>query len=126
MTALELPAFHLPRVALAPLVAFLTWTAFPGSETTAPARVEVGRVAAADVIAPMRFLVLKDEAERAREAEALAVTVKPIVRYRPAERAAGSRAVVQFFAALDSARASGAAPEEAARAWGVTLTAAEA
>ncbi len=118
--------FHLQRALLAPLAAVLVWAAFPRPEQTAPEQMEAGRVAEQDVIAPMRFVVRKPEAERAREAEALARTVKPIIRYRPAESTEAGRAVAQFFAALDSATAAGASLEEAARVHGVTLTAAEA
>ncbi len=67
---------HGARIALAPLVAGVTLVAFPRSVSVAPAHFAVGGVADADVIAPGRFLVLKPEADRARESEHQAATSK--------------------------------------------------
>jgi len=116
---------HLGRIALAPLVAALVWAAFP-STAALPPLLEVGRVADADVIAPIRVVVLKDEVARAREAENLAATVKPIVTLHPEAGQQAVRAADRFFAALDSALAAGARPADAARAAGVPLEASEA
>ncbi len=116
---------HLGRIALAPLVAALAWAAFP-STAALPPLLEVGRVADADVIAPIRVVVLKDEVARAREAENLAATVKPIVTFHPEAGQQAVRAADRFFAALDSALAAGARPADAARAAGVPLEASEA
>ena len=76
---------HLARVVLAPLVAALTWAAFPGPGAGGPV-LAVGSVSDADVIAPVRFLVVKNEADRAREAEALAATVKPLIAVQLEDR----------------------------------------
>lgn len=47
--------FHLQRFGLVPLVAVLTWGAFPSAAAGGPERVEVGSIAPSDVIAPFRF-----------------------------------------------------------------------
>ncbi|OGT95173.1 MAG: hypothetical protein A2083_06070 [Gemmatimonadetes bacterium GWC2_71_9] len=114
---------HAARIALAPLVAGVVLVAFPRSPAVAPAHLAVGSVAGADVIAPVRFLVLKSETDRAREAEAQAATVKPIVTPRPEAAAGAVQAAARFFAALDSAAAAGAQVGEAARRSGLDLTA---
>ncbi len=116
---------HLVRLALAPLVAALAYAAFPRG-AAAPGHLDVGSVAPADVIAPIRFAVLKDDISRAREAENLAATVKPIVTRRPEHAPAAVRAADRFFAVLDSALASGARAAAAAQAAGVPLEPGEA
>jgi putative nucleotidyltransferase with HDIG domain len=113
---------HLLRIMLAPLVALATWLAFPRAHARLPLRLEPGSVAAADVISPVRFLVLKPEAERAREAEALAATVRAVVSERPAAAAAAAASASRFFASLDSVAASGGSVEEVARRVGLSLT----
>jgi hypothetical protein len=103
------------------LVGALAYLAFPGSAWSPPSRLVVGSVARSDVIAPFRFLVLKDEAERALEAERLASTVRAIVTARPEDGPVAARAAAAFFAALDSAAAAGGAPEAVSRATGLSL-----
>lgn len=115
---------HVARVALAVLVGAIAFVAFPRSAYRLP-DLTVGSVAEADVIAPVRFLVLKDEAARAREAEALAATVKPIIVVRREAAGTAVRAAAAFFARLDSAAASGGALEPVAEAAGVAIPAAE-
>jgi hypothetical protein len=111
---------HAPRLALAPLVAALAFVAFPGGAARQDA-LAVGSVAPRDILAPVGFLVLKPEAERAREAEALAATVKPLVLRLPDSARIALRAADGFFARLDSALAAGDALPTAAAAAGVPL-----
>ena len=112
---------HLARIALAPVVAVLTWMAFPGPFGSAPRSLAVGSVSESDVIAPFRFLVVKDEADRAREAEALAASVKPIVAAHPESAQVATRRADTFFARLDSLIASGRDLADAAGAAGIRL-----
>jgi hypothetical protein len=116
---------HLARVVLAPLVAALTWAAFPGPGAGGPV-LAVGSVSDADVIAPVRFLVVKNEADRAREAEALAATVKPLIAVHPESSQVALRRADAFFARLDSLLATGSDVAGAAAASGITLSRAEA
>lgn len=116
---------HGTRIALAMAVAALAWLAFPLGTALAPAPVRPGSVAEADVIAPVRVVVLKDEAERAREAENLASTVKPILRYSPEGAQAGILEADRYFAALDSGVGTGAELTEVSRAAGIALDSAE-
>ncbi len=124
MSARAGPRDHLARVALAALVGAIAFVAFPRSAYQLP-DLAVGSVAGADVIAPVRFLVLRDEAARAREAEELAATVKPIIVVRRDAANAAVRAAAAFFARLDSAQASGGALEPVAAAAGVAIPAPE-
>lgn len=117
--------FHGARALLAPAVAVVAWLAFPGAPGDLPPRVEVGAVAAQDVIAPRGFVVAKTDAERGREAEDLAATVKAVVRENPAGADSAVADAAHFFAALDSAAALGAPLDAAAKARGVTLDPAE-
>lgn len=126
MTAWATVRAHAARAALAPLVALAAYAAFPRAASILPERLAIGSVAPVDVIAPARFLVLKEETERAREAEALAATIRPIVSARPEEAAAATQAAAHFFAALDSAAAAGAPLLDVARAAGLGLEAPEA
>lgn len=116
---------HVARAALAPAVALVAFLAFPSGRGDLPPRLAVGSVAASDIIAPRGFVVAKTEAERAREAEDLASTVKAIVRLNPdaADSAVGFAS--HFFAALDSAAATGAPLDDAVRGAGVRLDSAQ-
>ena len=112
---------HGARVALALLVAVVAYAAFPRSATVLPVPLAVGSVASVDVIAPVGFLVLKPGEVRAREAEALATTVKPLITARPEASDSALAAAGHFFAALDSAMAAGASLAEAVAAAGAAL-----
>jgi hypothetical protein len=112
---------HAARIALAPLVAGVALVAFPRSVAVAPAHLAVGSVAEADVIAPVRFLVLKPEADRAREAEQQAATVKSIVTPRPEAAAGAGQAAARWFAGLDSVAGAGASVTDAAQRGGLDL-----
>lgn len=120
------PRGHLARLALVPLVAALALATFPGPAGRAPSALTVGSVAPSDVIAPIGFLVLKPEAARAREAEALAASVKALVVAHPESAQAATRGADRFFARLDSLVGSGVPISDAAAQSGVRLDAADA
>jgi putative nucleotidyltransferase with HDIG domain len=113
--------YHGARFLLAPLVALVAYLAFPASRTSLPLPLAVGSVASMDVIAPVGFLVPKPESQRAREAEELAATVKPLVTAHPEAADSAVAAAAHFFAVLDSAAASGGSLEGAAAAAGFPL-----
>jgi putative nucleotidyltransferase with HDIG domain len=112
---------HATRSLLAVAVAVVAWLAFPQALGDLPPHLDVGAVSAADIIAPRGFVVTKTEAERAKEAEALAATVKAVVRESPAAADSALGAAAHLFAALDSAAAVGAPLAAVARASGVSL-----
>lgn len=61
---------HALRIALAPLVAGVTYLAFPRAAPVGPEQLAVGSIARSDVIAPVRLVLPKKEGKRARQAEA--------------------------------------------------------
>lgn len=109
---------HGARLALALLVAVVAYAAFPRSASVLPKPLPVGSVSSVDVIAPVGFLVVKPGAQRAREAEALAATVKPLITAHPEATDSAVAAAGHFFAALDSALAAGATLQAAVTAAG--------
>ena len=117
---------HAARFLLAPLVAFVAYLAFPRAGSLLPPAFSVGSVAATDVIAPVGFLVPKPEPQRAREAEDLAATVRPLVTAHPEAAESAAAAAGHFFAVLDSAAGAGASVVDAARAHGFTTASADA
>jgi putative nucleotidyltransferase with HDIG domain len=119
------PLQHVARAAFAPAVAVVAWLAFPQVLGNLPPRFDVGAVAPEDIIAARGFVVSKTEAERARQAEDLATTVKAVVRMNAAAADSAAGAASHFFAAFDSAAALGAPLGAAARAAGVALDTAE-
>jgi hypothetical protein len=112
---------HGGKFALALLVAVVAYAAFPRSASLLPEPLAVGSVSSVDVIAPVGFLVPKSGEHRAREAEALAATVKPLITARPEAADSAVAAAGHFFAALDSALAAGATLEAAVRIVGPAL-----
>lgn len=116
---------HAARAALAPAVALVAFLAFPRASGNLPPRLAVGSVTAEDIIAPRGFVVAKTEAERSREAEDLASTVKAIVRPNPGAADSAVAFASHFFAALDSAAALGSPLAAAARSAGVALDSGE-
>ena len=121
MTPFAAPRRHASRLLLALAVAVVAWLAFPRAASVVSAPRTVGSVAGVDVIAPFGFLVPKSPVQRAREAEALAATVKPLVTSHPELADSAVAAAAHFFAALDSAVAAGGTLRGAARAAGVAL-----
>ena len=112
---------HGARSLLAVLVAVVAYVAFPRSASVLPEPLAVGSVSSFDVIAPIGFLVPKSGEHRAREAEALASTVKPLITAHPEAADSAVAAAGHFFAAMDSAIAAGRALPEAAREAGVVV-----
>jgi putative nucleotidyltransferase with HDIG domain len=112
---------HLARASLAVAVALVGWLAFPEGAGDVPRHLEVGAVANADIITPRGFVVTKTAAERASEAEALAATVKAVVRVDSVAADSALAAAAHAFASLDSAAARGSALSQVARDAGVTL-----
>ena len=121
MTPFAAPRRHASRLLLALAVGVVAWLAFPRAASVVAAPRTVGSVAGVDVIAPFGFLVPKSPVQRAREAEALAATVKPLVTSHPERADSAVAAAAHFFAALDSAVAAGGTLRGAARAAGVAL-----
>lgn len=121
MTPATAIRYHGSRLLLALAVAVAAYVAFPRAASVLPTALTPGSVAALDVIAPFGFLVPKTPAQRAREAEALAVTVKPLVTARPDAADSAVAAAGHFFASLDSAVAAAGRVREAVRASGMDL-----
>ena len=112
---------HGARLLLALPVAVAAYLAFPRSASVLPEPLAVGSVSAVDVIPPIGFLVLKSGAQRAKEAEALAATVKPLITGHPDAADSAVAAAGHFFAALDSAVAAGRSVRAAAEEAGLDL-----
>ena len=112
---------HGARLLLAVLVAVAAYAAFPRAASVLPEPLAVGSVSSTDVIPPIGFLVPKTGAQRAREAEALAATVKPLITERPEAADSAAAEAGHFFATLDSAIAAGRSVRAAAEDAGVTL-----
>jgi len=112
---------HGVRLLLALLLAGVAFLSFPRAASVLPASLTVGAVASADVITPVGFLVPKSEAQRVREAEDLAATVKPLLTAHPEAADSAVAAAGHFFAALDSAVAAGSSLPAAAEAAGVEI-----
>ena len=121
MSAARAVVPHLVRVLLAIAVAAVGWLVFPGATGELPRRLDVGAVAPGDVIAARGFVVTKTAAERGQEAEALAATVRAVVRVDPGAADSALAASAHAFAALDSAAAVGAPLAVVGRAAGVAL-----
>ncbi len=116
---------HGARALLAVVVAAVAFLAFPRSAAVLPGSLTVGSVATGDVISPVGFLVPKSAAQRAREAEDLAATVKPLVTGQPLAADTAVARAGHFFATVDSALAAGGTVAAAARLDGVGLDARE-
>lgn len=112
---------HAARILLAPLVAVVIYLVFPRAGALLPQPLAVGSVAGSEIVAPVGFLVPKPEPQRAREAEDLAATVRPLVTAHPEAADSALATAGRFFAVLDSAAATGGSLEEAAQGNGFTL-----
>lgn len=112
---------HAARFLLAPLVALVAYLVFPRAGSLPPQPLAVGSVAGTEIVAPIGFLVPKPEPRRAREAEDLAATVRPLVTAHPEAADSAVAAAGRFFAVLDSAAAAGGSLEDAARKDGFAL-----
>ena len=117
--------FHAARWAPVLALAALTYVLYPVSRTFDAPVVESGQVAPAEVLAPFEFLVRKSPQEAARDAEALAATVRPIYVYQSSIVDSVRRRTDGLFAQLDAANSSTALIEAGAR-FGARLTPEEA
>jgi len=118
-------SFHAARWVPVLVLAMLTYTLYPVARVVDAPIVEAGQVAPSEVLAPFEFAVRKSPQEVARDAEALANTVRPIYEYASAVPDSVRRRIDALFAGLDTA-GSAAAISDAAAAAGVRLTPEEA
>jgi putative nucleotidyltransferase with HDIG domain len=96
--------YHATRLALALILALVTYLLFPASPAVEFPLLEVGSVAPDNVIAPFAYTVSKPEADLRKERDDLARTVEPIFTY--SEPALDStRQAVRRFGDLVSAAA---------------------
>ncbi|GIW50864.1 MAG: hypothetical protein KatS3mg081_0219 [Gemmatimonadales bacterium] len=128
LPASELPRriwFHGARWGMLVALALLTYLLYPVAGGFDVPLIEPGNVSPVDVVAPFEFKVKKSAAEIAREAGALAATVRPIYEYRAANL---DSVLVQIDSVFAAFAASGSAGElgAAARRYGVRLSPEEA
>lgn len=112
--------YHAGRWGLMGALAVFTYVLYPvagGFETPV---LESGQVSPVDVVAPFAFRVLKSPAELAREAGALAATVRPVYEYQEGALDSVLSQVEALFAALASAE-SDSARIAVARRFGIRL-----
>jgi len=112
--------FHGARWGLLAALALVTYALYPVARSFDTPVLEVGDVSPVEVLAPFTFPVPKSPPELAREAGALAATVRPIYRYQGAAVDTVVTQAERLFAQLDAAR-SDSARTEAARRFGVRL-----
>lgn len=113
-------AFHGARWGLLVGLALITYALYPVARSFDTPALEVGQVSPVEVLAPFTFPVPKSPQELAREAGALAATVRPIYTYQGAEVDSVVAQVEALFAELDAARSDSARMEDA-RHFGVRL-----
>jgi putative nucleotidyltransferase with HDIG domain len=117
--------FHGVRWGMLLTLALLTYSLYPVPGGFDVPLIEPGKVSPVDVVAPFEFKVKKSAAEIAREAGALAATVRPIYEYRTESLdsvLAGIDSVFGAFAAAGSA----AELASAARRYGIRFSPEEA
>lgn len=96
-------AYHAARWAPVLVLGALTYALYPVARTFDAPMVEVGQVAPVEVLAPFGYVVKKSPPELARDADALAATVRPIYEYQPTVVDSVRRRVDRLFAGLDAA-----------------------
>ncbi len=111
--------FHGARWGLLAALAVLTYALYPVARFDTPV-LESGDVSPVEVVAPFAFRVPKSPAEIAREAGALAATVRPIYQYQSGVVDSVVEQIDALFVALDTA-ANDTARAEVARQFGVRL-----
>jgi putative nucleotidyltransferase with HDIG domain len=94
---------HVIRWAPVLALAALTFVLYPVAREIDAPMMEPGQVASVDVLAPFEYGVRKSPQELARDAEALAATVRPLYDYVPAAADSVRARVEALFARLDSA-----------------------
>ena len=97
--------FHGGRVALALVLAIITYLLFPSSPAVDFPIYEVGSVASDNVIAPFAFRVLKTDDELETERNMLERSAEPIYAYLPKAADTARAQLRQFAGALDAAAA---------------------
>jgi len=120
-------AFHGARVAVAVVLAVLTYVLFPASPAVDLPVYEVGSVASNNVIAPFAFRVLKTPAELKTERDAVVRAVEPVFDFVPAALDSARQALAAFNSAIiEAATADPTSPvsgvQRAAASWGMQLT----
>ena len=119
--------FHAPRVAIALVLALLTYALFPASPAVDFPLLEVGSVAPENVIAPFAYDVRKSQAELTRERDDMSRSVVPVFVYSPVAADSARQALRAFFAATAAAAGTRATTPagDAERAAAVVAAAAE-
>jgi len=123
--------FHGGRVALALVLAIITYLLFPSSPAVDFPIYEVGSVASDNVIAPFAFRVLKTAPELKAEQAAVVRNIEPVYTYVPAALDTARQALAAFSSAIaDAATSTNPSPvlavQRAAATWGMQLTAPQA
>ncbi len=113
-------SFHGARWGWLAALALLTYALYPVARSFDTPVLEAGEVSTVEVLAPFAFQVPKSPAEIAREAGALAATVRPIYQYQRAAVDSVVTQVEELFAALDGT-ATDSGRVEIARRFGVRL-----
>jgi putative nucleotidyltransferase with HDIG domain len=113
-------SFHGARWGLLAALALVTYALYPVARSFDTPVMEVGEVSPVEVVAPFTFPVPKSPAEIAREAGALAATVRPIYSYQGAAVDSVLAQVEALFTELDAA-AGDSARMDAARRYGIRL-----
>lgn len=86
------------------VVALLTYVFYPAPGGFDAPLLAEGEVAPEDVVAPFTFVIRKSPSDIAREADALAATVRPIYEYRAEITDSVLNQAGRLFAALDAAQ----------------------
>ncbi|MSR06944.1 MAG: HDIG domain-containing protein [Gemmatimonadetes bacterium] len=97
-------AYHAARWVPVLVLGALTYALYPVARAFDAPIVEAGQVAPVEVLAPFGYVVKKSPPELARDADALAATVRPIYEYQPAVVDSVRRRVDRLFAGLDAAQ----------------------
>lgn len=113
-------AFHGARWGLLAVLALITYALYPVARSFDTPALEVGEVSPVEVLAPFTFPVPKSPTELAREAGALAASVRPIYTYQGSAVDSVVAQVGALFAELDAARSDSARVEDA-RHFGIRL-----
>lgn len=117
--------FHASRWGMVLALALFTYLLYPVAGGFDVPLIEPGNVSPVDVVAPFEFQVKKSPAEIAREAAALAATVRPIYEYRGANLDSVLAQIDSLFAAFGNV-SSAVQLAEVARRQGVRLSLEEA
>lgn len=124
-------SFHLQRIAVAVVLAILTYALFRTSPAVDFPIYEVGSVATDNVIAPFAFSVMKTPSELASERESVVRGVEPVYAFVPAALDSAKQVLGAFGGAVAQVAGAGGvvainAVQRAASSWGVTLTSGQA